>query len=59
MALDGIGIGVIAPAAIQRELAADALELIQAEPALQPLSFQACWAATPGSGLAAAVTQLA
>ena len=59
MALDGIGIGVIAPAAIQRELAAGELELIPAEPALQPLSFQACWADTPGSGLAAAVTRLA
>lgn len=59
MALDGIGIGVIAPAAIPRELASGELELIQAEPALQPLSFQACWADTPGSGLAAAVTRLA
>lgn len=59
MALDGIGIGVIAPAAIQRELAAGELELIQAEPTLRPLSFQACWADTPGSSLAAAVTRLA
>ncbi len=59
MALDGIGIGVIAPAAVQRELTAGELELITAEPALQPLSFQACWAGTPGSGLAAAVTRLA
>ncbi len=39
MALDGIGIGVIAPAAIHRELAMGELELIQAEPAAQPLSF--------------------
>ena len=59
MALDGIGIGVIAPAAIGRELASGALEVVQAEPALQPLSFQACWADAPGSGLAAAVTRLA
>ena len=59
MALDGIGVGVIAPAAIQRELAAGDLEVVQAEPALRPLSFQACWADTPGSGLAAAVALLA
>lgn len=59
MALDGIGIGVIAPAAIKRELAAGELEVVQAEPALQPLSFQACWADTPGNGLCAAVTRLA
>lgn len=59
MALDGIGIGVIAPAAIQRELASGALEVVQAEPPLQPLSFQACWSDTPGSGLAAAVARLA
>lgn len=59
MALDGIGIGVIAPAAIRRELAAGELQVIQTEPALQPLSFQACWTDAPGSGLAAAVTRLA
>ena len=59
MALDGIGIGVIAPAAIRRELAAGELEVVQAEPAVQPLSFQACWADMPGSDLAAAVTRLA
>lgn len=59
MALDGIGIGVIAPAAIQRELAAGELKVVQAEPPLQPLSFQACWSDTPGSGLAAAVARLA
>lgn len=33
--------------------------MIQAEPALKPLSFQACWADTPGSSLAPAVTRLA
>ena len=59
MALDGIGIGVIAPAAIRRELESGELEVVQAEPALQPLSFQACWADTPGSSLAAAVARLA
>jgi len=59
MALDGIGVGVIAPAAIRRELAAGELEVVQAEPPLQPLSFQACWSDTPGSGLAAAVARLA
>ncbi len=59
MALDGIGIGVIAPAAIARELAAGELQVLDAEPALQPLAFSACWTETPGGGLAAAVTRLA
>ena len=59
MALDGIGIGVIAPAAITRELAAGELELLDAEPALHPLLFTACWTETPGSTLAEAVTRLA
>lgn len=59
MALDGIGIGVIAPAAIARELAAGDLQVLQAEPALQPLAFSACWTETPDNGLAAAVTRLA
>ena len=59
MAIDGIGIGVIAPAAITRELAAGDLQVLDAEPALQPLAFFACWTETPGNGLAAAVTRLA
>jgi len=59
MALDGIGIGVIAPAAIGPELRAGTLEVVQADPPLQPLSFQACWSDTPGSALAEAVTRLA
>ena len=59
MALDGIGVGVIAPAAIRRELESGSLEVVQAVPSLQPLLFQACWTDTPGSGLAAAVTHLA
>ena len=59
MALDGIGIGVIAPAAIPRELAAGDLEVLDAEPALQPLSFTACWSDTPGSAVPDAVTRLA
>ena len=59
MALDGIGIGVIAPAAIRPELQAGKLEVVQAGPPLQPLSFQACWSDTPGSALAEAVARLA
>ena len=53
-----IGIGVIAPAAIPRELAAGDLEVLDAEPALQPLSFTACWSDTPGSAVPDAVTRL-
>ncbi len=59
LALDGIGIGLIAPAAVARELASGALEVVQPESAVQPLRFHACWPDTPGGGLAAAVTRLA
>ena len=59
LALDGIGIGLIAPAAVARESEAGVLEVVQAEPAVQPLRFHACWADAPGGGLAAAVVRLA
>ena len=59
MALDGIGVGLIAPAAIARELVAGDLEVIQDEPAVPPLVFEACWADAPGSSLCAAVARLA
>ncbi len=58
MMLDGLGVGVLAPAAIGRELAAGELRLL-AGPALSPLTFTASYADTPGSGLAAAVARLA
>jgi DNA-binding transcriptional LysR family regulator len=59
MVLDGIGIGVIAPGAIQVELDSGALILLDAEPVLAPLRFTASWRETAGSGLAAAVARLA
>ena len=59
MALDGIGVGLIAPAAIVRELAAGSLELVQDEPRIAPLAFVACWADAPGNVLCAAVARLA
>ena len=59
MALDGIGVGLIAPAAIPRELAAGELRVLDGAPALPPLVFTASFADTPGSGLAAAVARMA
>ena len=59
MVLDGIGIGVIAPAAITRELASGALRRLDGAPPLAPLVFVASHAEMPGSGLAAAVSRLA
>ena len=58
MVLDGIGIGVIARAAIGAELASGALRVLDGPP-LAPLSFTASYVTTPGSGLAAAVARLA
>ncbi len=59
LVLDGIGVGVIAPAAIQRELASGALRVLRATPALAPLHFTASWREGPGSTLAAAVARMA
>lgn len=59
MVLDGIGIGVIAPAAITRELASGELRRLDGGPPLAPLAFVASYAEAPGSGLAAAVSRLA
>lgn len=59
LVLDGIGIGLIAPAAIARELAAGELRVLEGAPALPPLVFTASYADTPGSGLAAAVARMA
>ncbi len=59
MVLDGIGIGVIAPAAIERELASGQLRRLDGGPPLAPLVFVASYAETPGSRLTAAVSKLA
>ena len=58
MVLDGIGVGVIAPAAIAAELAAGTLVVLDG-PALEPLRFTASWRDGPGSVLAATVAHMA
>lgn len=59
MVLDGIGVGLIAPAAIARELALGELRVLDGAPALPPLVFSASYADTPGNSLAAAVARMA
>lgn len=59
MVLDGIGVGVIAPAAIGRELASGELRILPGAPALSPLVFTTNHADAPGNALAAAVCRLA
>ncbi len=58
MVLDGIGVGVIAPAAIGAELAQGRLVLLDG-PALEPLRFTASWRDGPDSLGAATVARLA
>ena len=58
MVLDGIGVGVIAPVAIRRELEAGALRLLDG-PALPSLHFTASWREGPASTLSATVARMA
>jgi len=59
MAVDGIGIGILPLAVADRDLADGRLRLLEVEPVLPPLRFTASYLATPGSGLAETVAQLA
>lgn len=59
LVLDGIGAGVIAPAAIRSELDRGALRVLEGAPALRPLHFTASWREGPGSAAAATVARLA
>ena len=58
MVLDGIGVGVIAPAAIQAELDSGQLRVVRTTVALAPMRFSASWRTAPGEA-AAAVARLA
>ncbi len=58
MVLDGIGVGVLAPAAIGAELSSGALVVLDG-PALEPLRFTASWREGPGGTLSAAVAHRA
>lgn len=59
MVLDGIGVGVIAPAVIRAELEAGRLRVLRTGVALQPMRFTASWRGTPGEAAAATVAHLA
>lgn len=59
MVLDGIGVGVIAPAAIRAELDDGRLRLLRTTVALAPMRFTASWRAAPGETAAAAVARMA
>lgn len=56
---DGIGIGVIAPAAIQAELHTGTLVILHDAPRLNPLRFTASWREGPGTQPAASVARMA
>ena len=57
MVQDGIGVGVIAPAAIRAELGSGALVLLETDLPLDPLRFTASWREGPGAAIAATVAR--
>lgn len=59
MAADGIGIGVLPRAVVDRELAEGRLRLLTTDVAMPPLHFTASYLATPGTGLGEVVAKLA
>ena len=59
MVLDGIGVGVIAPAVIRAELAEGRLRVLETVVALEPMRFTASWRSAPGETAAAAVARMA
>jgi DNA-binding transcriptional LysR family regulator len=59
MALDGIGIGTLPDMMVAEDVAAGRLIQLDVTPGLPPLRFTASYVATPGSGLAEQVAELA
>ena len=59
MAREGIGIGVIPPEVVRRDLEEGALRVIAPAPALPDIAFTATYASLPDSGLAAEAARLA
>ena len=59
MAVDGIGIGILPLALVARDIAEGRLLLLDAEPKMPPLRFTASYVATPASGLAEVVAEMA
>ncbi len=56
---EGIGIGVIPPEVVRRDLEEGALRVIAPAPALPDIAFTATYASLPDSGLAAEAARLA
>lgn len=59
MVRDGIGIGVVARAAVLAELQSGAIRVVAVVPHLSPLRFTASWRDGPGDGLGATVARMA
>ncbi len=59
MTLDGIGVSVIPPAVVARELAEGALRLVRSEVTPPEIAFTASWASGPGDALARKLAALA
>ena len=59
MAVDGIGVGIVPRAVVERDLAEGRLRLYEGAPLLPPLHFTASYLSVPGSNLAEVVAQLA
>jgi DNA-binding transcriptional LysR family regulator len=59
MTLDGIGVSVIPPAVVARELAEGALRLVRTEVAPPEIAFTASWTSGPGDALARKLAELA
>jgi len=59
MAIDGIGIGILPLALVARDVAEGRLALLDAEPKMPSLRFTASYVATPASGLAEVVAEMA
>jgi DNA-binding transcriptional LysR family regulator len=59
MAADGIGIGILPRAVVDRELAEGRLRLLTTDVAMPPLHFTASYLATPGTALGEVVAKLA
>ena len=59
MVRDGIGIGVVARAAVLAELESGVIRVVAVTPQLSPLRFTASWRDGPGGGLGATVARMA
>ena len=59
MAMDGIGIGILPHAVVAQDLASGRLRRVEVDALVPRLAFTASYVATPGSGVAATVADLA